>query len=128
MAQQQQQVRALNIQQALAVQQQTIAQQSQIIQRQQQAIIKQQQLQGDATSANNQQFVAGTMYNSHAQLVATMRDSNATAPSAHAVSDGVKHLRISQPGTSTRHVASINVVGGYMVTDRMLAMFKKKEG
>ncbi|MEM1187060.1 MAG: NAD(P) transhydrogenase subunit alpha [Pseudomonadota bacterium] len=25
-------------------------------------------------------------------------------------------------------LASINVVGGYMVTDRMLAMFKKKEG
>ena len=24
--------------------------------------------------------------------------------------------------------ASINVVGGYLVTDRMLAMFKKKEG
>ena len=24
--------------------------------------------------------------------------------------------------------ATINVVGGYMVTDRMLAMFKKKEG
>lgn len=24
--------------------------------------------------------------------------------------------------------ASINVVGGYMVTDRMLGMFKKKEG
>lgn len=25
-------------------------------------------------------------------------------------------------------LASINVIGGYMVTDRMLAMFKKKEG
>jgi len=25
-------------------------------------------------------------------------------------------------------LATINVVGGYMVTDRMLAMFKKKEG
>ena len=25
-------------------------------------------------------------------------------------------------------LASINVVGGYLVTDRMLAMFKKKEG
>jgi len=25
-------------------------------------------------------------------------------------------------------LASINVVGGYMVTDRMLGMFKKKEG
>jgi len=24
--------------------------------------------------------------------------------------------------------ATINVIGGYMVTDRMLAMFKKKEG
>lgn len=25
-------------------------------------------------------------------------------------------------------LATINVIGGYMVTDRMLAMFKKKEG
>ena len=25
-------------------------------------------------------------------------------------------------------LASVNVVGGYLVTDRMLAMFKKKEG
>lgn len=29
-------------------------------------------------------------------------------------------------GTSAVALASINVVGGYMVTDRMLAMFKKK--
>lgn len=30
-------------------------------------------------------------------------------------------------GTLAVIFASINVVGGYMVTDRMLAMFKKKE-
>ncbi|MEZ5307805.1 MAG: NAD(P) transhydrogenase subunit alpha [Pyrinomonadaceae bacterium] len=31
-------------------------------------------------------------------------------------------------GTSAVAFAMINVVGGYMVTDRMLAMFKKKGG
>lgn len=31
-------------------------------------------------------------------------------------------------GTSAVIFATINVVGGYLVTDRMLAMFKKKEG
>lgn len=31
-------------------------------------------------------------------------------------------------GTSAVAFATINVVGGYLVTNRMLAMFKKKEG
>ena len=31
-------------------------------------------------------------------------------------------------GTTAVALATINVVGGYLVTDRMLAMFKKKEG
>lgn len=31
-------------------------------------------------------------------------------------------------GTVAVACATINVVGGYLVTDRMLAMFKKKEG
>jgi len=31
-------------------------------------------------------------------------------------------------GTLAVTLATINVVGGYLVTDRMLAMFKKKEG
>ena len=31
-------------------------------------------------------------------------------------------------GTLAVILATINVVGGYVVTDRMLAMFKKKEG
>lgn len=31
-------------------------------------------------------------------------------------------------GTAAVVLATINVVGGYLVTDRMLAMFKKKEG
>jgi proton-translocating NAD(P)+ transhydrogenase subunit alpha len=31
-------------------------------------------------------------------------------------------------GTTAVAFATINVVGGYMVTDRMLAMFKKKSG
>jgi H+-translocating NAD(P) transhydrogenase subunit alpha len=30
-------------------------------------------------------------------------------------------------GTAAVALATINVVGGYLVTDRMLAMFKKKE-
>ncbi|MBC6428036.1 MAG: NAD(P) transhydrogenase subunit alpha [Cellvibrionales bacterium] len=31
-------------------------------------------------------------------------------------------------GTAAVILASINVVGGYLVTDRMLAMFKRKDG
>ena len=31
-------------------------------------------------------------------------------------------------GTAAVAFATINVIGGYMVTDRMLAMFKKKDG
>ena len=31
-------------------------------------------------------------------------------------------------GTAAVSFATINVVGGYLVTDRMLGMFKKKEG
>ena len=31
-------------------------------------------------------------------------------------------------GAGAVALASINVVGGYMVTDRMLSMFKKKQG
>jgi NAD(P) transhydrogenase subunit alpha len=31
-------------------------------------------------------------------------------------------------GTAAVTLATINVVGGYIVTDRMLSMFKKKEG
>jgi H+-translocating NAD(P) transhydrogenase subunit alpha len=31
-------------------------------------------------------------------------------------------------GAAAVALATINVIGGYMVTDRMLAMFKKKEG
>lgn len=31
-------------------------------------------------------------------------------------------------GAGAVALASINVVGGYLVTDRMLAMFRKKEG
>ncbi len=31
-------------------------------------------------------------------------------------------------GTAAVAFATINVVGGYLVTDRMLAMFKRKEG
>ena len=42
-----------------------------------------------------------------------------------AASAGSEQLAIIL-GTAAVALASINVVGGYMVTDRMLAMFKKK--
>ena len=35
---------------------------------------------------------------------------------------------VSMLGAAAVGFATINVIGGYMVTDRMLAMFKKKEG
>ena len=37
-------------------------------------------------------------------------------------------LKVGLVGAGAVALASINVVGGYMVTDRMLSMFKKKEG
>jgi len=44
---------------------------------------------------------------------------------AGAVTEGRTQIII---GTTAVAAAMINVVGGYMVTDRMLAMFKQKEG
>jgi len=45
------------------------------------------------------------------------------------VSAGGEHVQLATIlGTAAVALATINVVGGYMVTDRMLAMFKKKEG
>ena len=40
---------------------------------------------------------------------------------------GVDLLATTVLGTSAVVFATINVVGGYLVTDRMLGMFKKKE-
>ncbi len=45
---------------------------------------------------------------------------------AAGVDDG--HLMTTVLGTLAMIVATINVVGGYLVTDRMLGMFKKKDG
>ncbi len=43
-------------------------------------------------------------------------------------SAGAGHAQIATIlGTSAVALATINVVGGYMVTDRMLGMFKKKK-
>lgn len=43
------------------------------------------------------------------------------------VAAGSQHSQIAIfLGTAAVALATINVVGGYMVTDRMLAMFKKK--
>ena len=45
------------------------------------------------------------------------------------VSAGAAHSTLATIlGVSAVALATINVVGGYVVTDRMLAMFKKKEG
>ena len=45
------------------------------------------------------------------------------------VSSGAENEQVAiLLGTGAVAFATINVVGGYMVTDRMLAMFKKKEG
>ena len=44
-------------------------------------------------------------------------------------SAGAEHTRLATIlGTAAVAMATINVIGGYMVTDRMLAMFKKKQG
>jgi len=45
------------------------------------------------------------------------------------VSAGAEHAQLATIlGTGAVAFATINVAGGYMVTDRMLAMFKKKQG
>jgi len=45
------------------------------------------------------------------------------------VSAGSNHEQLATLlGTAAVALATVNVVGGYMVTDRMLGMFKKKEG
>jgi NAD(P) transhydrogenase subunit alpha len=41
---------------------------------------------------------------------------------------GSDNAMVSMLGAVAVGFATINVIGGYMVTDRMLAMFKKKEG
>jgi NAD(P) transhydrogenase subunit alpha len=45
------------------------------------------------------------------------------------VSAGAEHGTLAVVlGTAAVALATINVVGGYVVTDRMLGMFKKREG
>ncbi len=41
---------------------------------------------------------------------------------------GSENELVSLLGSFAVGFATINVIGGYMVTDRMLAMFKKKQG
>ena len=59
---------------------------------------------------------------------------SATAIASVSVVDAISMAETGQQdlanwlGAGAVALASINVVGGYMVTDRMLAMFKKKEG
>jgi NAD(P) transhydrogenase subunit alpha len=44
---------------------------------------------------------------------------------AAGIDDG--HLTTTILGAGAMALATINVIGGYLVTDRMLAMFKKKD-
>ncbi|MDR6983463.1 NAD(P) transhydrogenase subunit alpha [Rheinheimera pacifica] len=52
--------------------------------------------------------------------------SGITLVGALAASGGDSNLLTTILGTAAVALASINVVGGYWVTDRMLGMFKKK--
>lgn len=61
--------------------------------------------------------------------------SGANAISGITLVGAIVAAGISKDATMSKYLgaaavafATINVVGGYMVTDRMLAMFKKKEG
>lgn len=53
--------------------------------------------------------------------------SGITLVGALAASGGDNEWLTILLGTGAVALASINVVGGYMVTDRMLSMFKKKD-
>ncbi len=54
--------------------------------------------------------------------------SGITAVGAVSLAGTGQHDLAHWLGFAAVALASINVVGGYLVTDRMLAMFKKKEG
>jgi NAD(P) transhydrogenase subunit alpha len=53
--------------------------------------------------------------------------SGITLVGALAASGGDNNVLTTVLGTAAVALASINVVGGYLVTDRMLSMFKKKD-
>ncbi|MET1219243.1 MAG: NAD(P) transhydrogenase subunit alpha [Glaciecola sp.] len=53
--------------------------------------------------------------------------SGITLIGALAASGGENNVLTTILGTIAVAMASINVIGGYMVTDRMLSMFKKKK-
>ena len=53
--------------------------------------------------------------------------SGITLVGALATSGGNNEILTTALGTAAVALASINVVGGYLVTDRMLSMFKKKD-
>ena len=53
--------------------------------------------------------------------------SGITVVGALASAGAGQDLAVTILGTAAVTLATINVVGGYMVTDRMLAMFKKKK-
>lgn len=54
--------------------------------------------------------------------------SGITVVGAITISGGALDQYATYLGAFAVFLATINVVGGYLVTDRMLAMFKKKEG
>lgn len=53
--------------------------------------------------------------------------SGITLIGALSASGGDQNMLTTVLGTLAVALASINVIGGYMVTDRMLSMFKKKK-
>jgi NAD(P) transhydrogenase subunit alpha len=53
--------------------------------------------------------------------------SGITLIGALGASGGDQNILTTVLGTLAVALASINVIGGYMVTDRMLSMFKKKK-
>jgi NAD(P) transhydrogenase subunit alpha len=54
--------------------------------------------------------------------------SGITVEGAISLAGTGEHDLANWQGAGAVALASINVVGGYLVTDRLLAMFKKKEG
>jgi NAD(P) transhydrogenase subunit alpha len=79
-------------------------------------------------------FVGFELINKVPSTLHTPLMSGANAISGITVVGAIALAGTGQPdlskwlGVGAVALASINVVGGYLVTDRMLAMFKKKEG
>ena len=75
-------------------------------------------------------FVSSTRYQPHAHTfdVGRYAISGITVVGAVALAGSGSEDLAHGLGAGAVALASVNVVGGYMVTDRMLGFFKKKEG